>query len=58
MNTPTKSAAGVPLGRPAEPLPSPPLLSPSSLPQTEGLPDVEVSMVEAADVTGVTFTPE
>lgn len=46
------------MGRPKEPLPSPPLLSPGSLPQTEGLPDVEVSMVEAADVTGVTFKPE
>jgi hypothetical protein len=42
--------------RPKEPLPSPDLLSPSSLPTD--LPKVEVSMVEAADVTGVTFTPE
>lgn len=33
-----------------------PRLSPTSLPQTEHLP--EVSMVEAADVTGVTFSPE
>ncbi|KAI9637196.1 uncharacterized protein MKK02DRAFT_23746 [Dioszegia hungarica] len=42
--------------RPKEPLPSPDLLSPSSLPTD--LPKVEVSMVEAADVTGVTFTPD
>lgn len=35
---------------------TPPRLSPASLPQTEHLP--EVSMVEAADVTGVTFSPE
>ena len=35
---------------------TPPRLSPASLPQTEHLP--EVSMVEAADVTGVSFSPE
>lgn len=34
---------------------TPPLLSPSLLPQDE-VP--EVSMVEQEDVTGVTFTPE
>lgn len=37
---------------------SPEKLSPSALPSDDAVPDVEVSMVEAEDVTGVTFTPE
>ena len=38
-----------------EPMGTPPQLSPSTLPQAE---ELEVSMVEAEDVTGVIFTPE
>lgn len=36
---------------------SPPLVSPSTLPP-EDASKVEVSMIEAGDFTGVTFTPE
>jgi hypothetical protein len=45
---------------PAHPALSPPTpkLSPSALRPIDQLDEVEVSMVEAEDVTGVTFVPE